>query len=260
MRKARKMVRLAIDETSGVDLPANLRPDWAVIKSAKGEDMRHLLATLTAKTGGNMPTDTERLAEAHSALTKSAEDIVAKEARIAELEAALKAATPAPAPVVDDVVKALPSEVQDLIAKSLAASDAVAKAAQADADKANATLAKMIEAQADAEAIKKAAAWTNLGLDANELGKALRKAADVDPELAKSFETALTAANEQAGKTGLLKEIGSAAGAVTGGDAYGKLEAIAKAAQGGKSPEAAFADAVLANPDLYKAYLAEKGN
>ena len=47
MAKAKKMVRLAVDETSGVDHPAHLSEGWLVMKSANAEEIEAVIDSLT---------------------------------------------------------------------------------------------------------------------------------------------------------------------------------------------------------------------
>ena len=115
-------------------------------------------------------------------------------------------------------------------------------------------------ARADSESIEKAKAWKFLGLDAEKIGPALRQLAEINEELAKSFEDALNSVNAQAESANIFAEIGKSSAPV-GGNAYEQLTALAKSAveTGGGTFEAAFADAVSKNTDLYSQYLNEKG-
>jgi hypothetical protein len=194
-----------------------------------------------------------------------------KDAKIAELEAELEKAKKMPAFMSDkqmdgesdaDYAKRM-KEMK--MAKSL---DDVTKAAvekavaveKARADEALATLAKERDERADADAVAKAKNWNNLPLEAEKVGPALRRLSQIDEDLAKSIEGILEAVNTQAKTSNLFAEIGKAADAST--DAYDRLTALAKAAvESGVAPsfEVAMADAAIANADLYKQYLTEKG-
>jgi hypothetical protein len=177
--------------------------------------------------------------------------------KIAELEAKLAesksedAAEPAMAKSVsEEFLKSAPEPVVKMIEDlKKAASDAIAE------------LQKERDATADAEAIEKAKGWSNLSLDAEKVGPALRRLATIDAELAKSVEEVLTATNAKAESADIFAEIGKSAD-FKSGDAYSRMTAMAKSAveEGvAKSFENALADIAVSNPDLYSQYLSEKG-
>jgi chromosome segregation ATPase len=129
------------------------------------------------------------------------------------------------------------------------------------AETATEELRKEREAKADAEAIEKAKGFSNLNLDAEKVGPALRRLSTVDADLAKSVEDILTSVNAQAESANIFAEIGKSADFTTG-DAYGRLTALAKSAVeegNAKSFEQAFANAASSNPELYVQYRNEKG-
>jgi len=98
-------------------------------------------------------------------------------------------------------------------------------------------------------------------LEAEQVGPALRRLALIDEDLTKSIEGILEAVNAQAKTSNLFAEIGKSVDS-SATDAYDRLTALAKAAvESGVAPsfEVAMADAALANTDLYKQYLTEKG-
>jgi hypothetical protein len=276
MAKATKMVRLAVDETSGVDHPAHLSEGWLVMKSANAEEIEAVIDSLTDTTitkedsvSDESTVVTEDAVVAEATPTESpAED---KDAKIAELEAELEKAKKMPAFMSD---KQMDGESDADYAKRMKemkmekSLDDVTKAAvekavaveKARADEALATLAKERDERADADAVAKAKNWNNLPLEAEKVGPALRRLSQIDEDLAKSIEGILEAVNTQAKTSNLFAEIGKAADAST--DAYDRLTALAKAAvESGVAPsfEVAMADAALANTDLYKQYLTEKG-
>jgi hypothetical protein len=116
-------------------------------------------------------------------------------------------------------------------------------------------------ARANGEAVEKAKAWKFLGLDAEKVGPALRELAEINEDLAKSVEEALSSVNAQAESANIFAEIGKSASPATG-NAYEQLTSMAKAVTEGKSGitfEQAFSNAVISNPDLYNQYLNEKG-
>jgi chromosome segregation ATPase len=129
------------------------------------------------------------------------------------------------------------------------------------AETATEELRKEREAKADAEAIEKAKGFSNLNLDAEKVGPALRRLSTVDADLAKSVEEILTSVNAQAESANIFAEIGKSADFTTG-DAYSRLTALAKSAVeegNAKSFEQAFANAASSNPELYVQYRNEKG-
>ena len=129
------------------------------------------------------------------------------------------------------------------------------------AETATEELRKEREAKADAEAIEKAKGFSNLNLDAEKVGPALRRLSTVDADLAKSVEEILTSVNAQAESANIFAEIGKSADFTTG-DAYGRLTALAKSAVeegSAKSFEQAFANVASSNPELYVQYRNEKG-
>jgi hypothetical protein len=254
--RTRKMVNLNIEETSGVDYPAHLHDGWMVMKSANPSDVQTVLESSVSKEDSVSESIENRLEEALELLTKAEE-------RIAELEEATEEVaeeTEAPAeeaPVEEeDVMKSLPEPVQ----KAFAVLQKQAEEAQAKADEATTVLHKEREAHADAEAIEKARGWSHLNLDAQEVGPALRRLAQVDEALAKSVTEVLESVNAQAESADIFAEIGRTTG--ISGNAFSQLEAMAKSAVSeGKAStvEQALSDLAVAEPSLYAQYLNEKG-
>lgn len=82
MAKAPKMVRLAVDETSGVDHPAHLSEGWLVMKSADAEAIEAVIDSLTESVvKDNNDSITEQTKEdSVSDETKNTEDAVVTEA------------------------------------------------------------------------------------------------------------------------------------------------------------------------------------
>lgn len=201
-------------------------------------------------------TDNEVTVESlQAALAKANEEIESLRALVKSQEET--AADAEVEPSEDDLLKAAPESVRKMI-ESLAAekAEALAKAAEAED-----TLRKEREAAADAAAIEKVRGWSNLSIDADTVGPALRHLADVDADLAKAVESTLDAANAQAESAAIFAEIGKSTGP-TGGDALSKMETLAKAAvEAGTAStyEQAFADVAISNPDLYAQHLSEKG-
>jgi hypothetical protein len=279
-KKAPKMVNLSINETSGVDHPAHLHEGWMVMKAADAAEVEEIMTSLTTETPDevsgdegtkedSMPEEITEAVEAPVAeeavvVEEATDALKAAEARIAELEDALAKATTAPVeaaaevePTGDDLLKAAPEAVVKMVEDlRKAADEAFAKAAAAEAE-----LTAERDARADALAIEKARGWSNLSLDADQVGPALRRLAAMDEDLAKAIEGVLTSVNAQAESANIFAEIGKSAGSVEG-SAVDRLTAIAKSAvESGTAAsfEQAFANAVTTNPDLYTEYLSEKG-
>jgi hypothetical protein len=251
MADAPRLAGLVVEETSGVDHPAHMREGWVVMKGATATQVAEVLGRVAKE---------EFVPEKLSA--SSVEDEL--RAQVSDLTTKLAAATapPKPAePTDEDLIKSAPEPVR----KALEHAQAVAKAAEDRAKVAEAEVNKARELAEDAVAIEKAAGWKGLALDAQTVGPALRKLAGFDAVLAKSIDTALTAANAQAETGDLFKSVGStgtASQAAGGGTGLERLEAIAKAAVDSgiaKSFSQAMADAASANPDLYKQHLTERG-
>jgi len=286
MAKATKMVRLAVDETSGVDHPAHLSEGWLVMKSANAEEIEAVIDSLTETTitkedsvsdESTVVTEDAVVAEAPVAeATETESPAVDKDAKIAELEAELEKAKKMPAFMSPDKMdgeseedykkrmkkmeeeKAMNKKPMEKSLESVEKAFAVEKAR---ADEAVALLQKERDERADADSITKAKNWNNLPLEAEKVGPALRRLALIDEDLTKSIEGILEAVNAQAKTSNLFAEIGKSVDS-SATDAYDRLTALAKAAvESGVAPsfEVAMADAALANTDLYKQYLTEKG-
>lgn len=278
MAKATKMIRLAVDETSGVDHPAHLSEGWLVMKSANAEEIEAVIDSITETTitkedsvSDESTVVTEDAVVAEATPTESpAED---KDAIIAGLEAELEKAKKMPAFLSPDKMedeteeeyakrmKKMEDEKKKPMEKSLESVEKAFAVEKARADEAVTLLQKERDERADADSIAKAKNWNNLPLEAEKVGPALRRLAMIDEELAKSIEGILGAVNEQAKTSNLFAEIGKSVDS-SAVDAYDRLTALAKAAvESGVAPsfEVAMADAALANTDLYKQYLTEKG-
>ena len=147
------------------------------------------------------------------------------------------------------LVKSLPEPVRLMLKK---AEDAEKKATE--------ELRKEREARRDEEFVNKAAGWSHITVDASEFGPALRRLTDIDANLAEQVEKAMDAVNAQAESASIFTEIGRG-GRPQENDAYGKVQALAKAAhQAGEfsTVEQAVAGIINKNPDLYAAYRNEQ--
>ena len=253
MAKAKKMVNLSIEETSGVDHPAHLHEGWLVMKSANETDVQRVLDDSLNKEDSKMEkTVEEQLQKAQEALAKA-------EARIEELEnsAPEDAEEEAKEETPEDLLKSAPESVVKMVEDLRKAKEE----AEAKAEQAEATLQQQREEVEDAEAIEKARAWSHLNLDAEVVGKAIRRLNSVDAELAKSIEDVLSSVNAQAESSDIFAEIGKSVN-LTNEDAYGRMTIMAKSlVDAGKvtSIEAGIASVAGSNPELYSQYLAEKG-
>lgn len=270
MPKARKMVNLAIEETSGVDHPAHLHEGWLVIKAANPTEVEELVAELTETSDKVLETEAKEEDSMAEEITKSAEEQLAEaqealksaELRISELESALSKSenpeeTSDSEESADDVLKSAPEAVRVMVENLQKSADE----ARVRAEQAEAELNKSRDEAADAEAIAKAKEWANLSLDAEVVGKALRRLADVDSDLAKSVEEVLTSVNAQAESANIFAELGKS---VVNGEssAFDRLTALAKnavAANEAPTFEQAFANVTVQNPELYAQYVKERG-
>lgn len=252
---ARKMVKLKVVETSGVDHPAHLNEGWVVMKHQDPETTE----------GAEVSEETEAIEMTED--DSITESLVKAQERIAELEEALEvekakkkmpfgdketAAETADPEEEDDsyLMKSVPEAVREMLNK-----------AKAEADDARAELRKEREERRDAEFVAKAeASWGLLPVDASEVGKAMRRLTDVDAPLAETISKALDAANAQAESANIFAEIGTA-GRPDTGDAYSKVQSMAKSlvAEGkAKTVEQAVVDLISDDPTLYQDYVAEK--
>ena len=253
------MANLVIEETSGVDHPAHLHEGWLVMKSADESEVQRVLdETLTKEE--SMPKDmqdekdplaTEEVDKAEMTMEEAMKKIADLEAKLSEMDKMYGEKEPKSEKTEDeDFMKSAPESVVKMIEDF-----------RKQAETATEELRKEREAKADADAIEKAKGFSNLNLDAEKVGPALRRLSTVDADLAKSVEEILTSVNAQAESANIFAEIGKSADFTTG-DAYGRLTAMAKSAVeegNAKSFEQAFANAASSNPELYVQYRNEKG-
>lgn len=263
-KNTRKMVNLAIEETSGVDHPAHLHEGWLVMKSADESEVQRVLdETLTEEDSNMEKNSTEATTE--QVETSVEEQLTIAKARIVELEEALaKASAEEEMSEEDKKKKKMDEESSEEMDYMKSAPESVVKMIEdlrKSAEEAQAELQKERDSRADAEAIEKAKGWANLNLDADKVGPALRRLASTDADLAKAIEETLSSVNAQAESAQIFAEIGKSADFKTG-NAYERMTSLAKSAveEGvAKSFEQALADVATKNPDLYSQYLSEKG-
>ena len=250
------MANLVIEETSGVDHPAHLHEGWLVMKSADESEVQRVLDESLTEEDSNMEETTTaatdaQVEKAEMTLEDAMKKIAELEGKLSEMEMAKEKESESEETEDEmDYMKSAPESVVKMIEDF-----------KKQAETATEELRKEREAKADAEAIEKAKGFSNLNLDAEKVGPALRRLSTVDADLAKSVEEILTSVNAQAESANIFAEIGKSADFTTG-DAYGRLTAMAKSAveQGNaKSFEQAFADVASSNPELYVQYRNEKG-
>ena len=264
--RTRKMVNLAIEETSGVDHPAHLHEGWLVMKSASESEVQRVLDKSLTKEDSNMEDNKTTEATEEQVEKTVEEELAAAQARIAELEAklaekeykkpeeevemAMGQDSMEPKKEEEDYMKSAPAPVVKMI-----------QDLKKQAEEATAELRKERIARADAQAVEKAKGWANLNINAEKVGPALRRLSETDSELAKSVEEILSSVNAQAESASIFAEIGKSAD-FKSGNAYERMTTLAKSAveEGvAKSFAQAMADVASKNPDLYSQYLSEKG-
>jgi chromosome segregation ATPase len=257
LARTRKMANLVIEETSGVDHPAHLHEGWLVMKSADESEVQRVLDESLTEEDSTMEETTTAATDAQVEKAEmTLEDAMKK---IAELEGKLSEME-----MSKEEDKSESDKTEDEMEYMKSAPESVVKMIEdfkKQAETATEELRKEREAKADADAIEKAKGFSNLNLDAEKVGPALRRLSTVDADLAKSVEDILTAVNAQAESANIFAEIGKSAD-FTSGDAYGRMTAMAKAAVedgSAKSFEQAFASVASSNPELYVQYRNEKG-
>jgi len=263
--RTRKMVNLAIEETSGVDHPAHLHEGWLVMKSASESEVQRVLDKSLTKEDSTME-DMKTTEATEDKVEKTVEeDLASAKARIAELEAKLAEKEQKPEMEVEmamnneDSMK--PKEEEDYMKSAPTSVVKMITDLKKQAEEATAELRKEREARADAQSVEKAKGWANLNLNAEKVGPALRRLSETDSELAKSVEEILSSVNAQAESASIFAEIGKSAD-FKSGNAYERMTTLAKSAVeegASKSMAQAISDVALKNPDLYSQYLTEKG-
>jgi hypothetical protein len=288
MAKARKMVGLNIEETSGVDHPAHLHEGWLVIKSEHSgvddllsdlvsqntESDKVLITEGTKETAMTPDENVEVVDKAIPAKPeedkmsyndamekiKMLEEELGKKVKEMDKMMAEMKKKPAEKSVEIDT-DALVKEAPEPLRKMLEDLEKSASDAKARAEVAESVLKAERDARANEVAVAKAKEWTHLAIDAEKVGPALASLAEINSDLAKALEDVLVSVNAQAESANIFAEIGKSA-SPTSGDAYTQLTSMAKAAvesTKGITFEQAFAGAVNSNPDLYNQYLNEKG-
>jgi len=263
--RTRKMVNLAIEETSGVDHPAHLHEGWLVMKSASESEVQRVLDKSLTKEDSTMENMKTTEATEDKVEKTVEEELASAQARIAELEAKLAEKDQKPEMEVEMAMhtedSTKPKEEEDYMKSAPTSVVKMITDLKKQAEEATAELRKEREARADAQSVEKAKGWANLNLNAEKVGPALRRLSETDSELAKSVEEILSSVNAQAESASIFAEIGKSAD-FKSGNAYERMTTLAKSAvdEGvSKSMAQAIADVALNNPDLYSQYLTEKG-
>lgn len=249
------MVKLKVEETSGVDHPAHLEEGWIVMKSkgapvAKepnveieiGEEEDEAMKSVQDDDMEKEDEKEEVDFEAMFAKMKEERDMFkgkyeAYEKQYGKMEQD-----------EETMEKSMPASVREILAK-----------ARNEAAAARAELRKEVENRQNREYVAKAAAWTALSLDPNEIGVELRKMSEIDGDLTKKIMSALASANAQADAANIFAELGTS-NRPDSGDAYSRMTKMAKSAvESGehKTIEQAISALVVKHPDLYDAYRQE---
>ena len=270
---ARKLVKLNIKETSGVDHPAHLTEGWVVMKSAEPTEISAVLDELrpadvsdltpVVESEVELPTADEAGDEIEVDTTKSATaDLETSFLKEETMSFTSNEATPEVVVIPEaateaDIIKAMPQSIRKMLDDASATAEmALRKAAQSEA-----ALIAEREARADEAAVLKAAQWSHLNIDPTIVGPALRRLSETDGTLAGEVVKALDSANALVATNVVFTEVGTDAPVATD-DAYSKMESLAKSAVAdGVAPsfEAALMAVAQSNPDLYTKYLNEKG-
>ena len=258
LARTRKMANLVIEETSGVDHPAHLHEGWLVMKSADESEVQRVLdETLTEEDSIMEETTTAatdaQVEKAEMTMEDAMKKIAELEGKLSEMEMSKGEKEMSESDKTEDEMEYMKSAPESVVK--------MIEDFKKQAETATEELRKEREAKADAEAIEKAKGFSNLNLDAEKVGPALRRLSTVDADLAKSVEEILTSVNAQAESANIFAEIGKSADFTTG-DAYSRLTALAKSAVeegNAKSFEQAFASVASSNPELYVQYRNEKG-
>lgn len=238
-----KMENLDVTETSAVDHPAHLHEGWVIMKSVDEPEVQEVLETAVTEAEEK---DAEMLEVEE--LTKQLE---IANARITELETKIVDApvTEEVALSTEEMLKSVPAVVREMLEKANSA-----------ADQARTELRKERLERMNNEYVAKAASFDAFNWDAAEVGPMLRELAEIAPALSEKLEKTLVSLNEQSETAVLFAELGTSV-RPDAGDAYGKIQTLAKSAVATgefKTVEQAVSAITAQKPELYNEYLAEK--
>lgn len=291
MPRAKKLVNLDVEETSGVDRAAHLHDGFLVMKNAS--DANRVKSQLLEALGKSKEDNLSNQEQIDLAVAKAVGEY---EEKVASLEAALMAAQAQAAdlaakleeiasmqegePVeagydmdkgemMDEVemamnempedmkksIRSLPKEQAEIFAKAFKAQrDEVAKATE--------EIRKERDIRLDAEAVAKSkASFAHVGIDHEVVAPALRRLALSDESLAKAVDGVLAAAESQMAESGLLKEMGTVSTSTP--SVIDEATALAKSlVENGsaKTIELAIEKVLDSNPELAKRYFMEANN
>lgn len=227
---SRKMVNMNIEETSGVDHPAHMDEGWILMKNSG-------LNTEDFETIEKMVALESELADAQARLASLENEEAEDELEdMGEMDD-------------DAMMKSAPPAVREALLK-----------ARNEAFIAQEELRKEREVRLDAHAVAKSMEdYSNLAIDHEEFGPALRRLEELDATVVEIIAKALQSANAQAESANIFAEIGSSYMPTTAGS-FQKIESLAKSAvtKGEyKTVEQAIAGLIETNPSLYAEYIAE---
>lgn len=250
----RKMVKIDVVETSGVDHPAHLTEGWVVMKAADTADVDALFGTATKSKEPVVAEITQEqydaaVAKAAGLETQLAEAVAKAEKAETEKAEAIAKAAPAESPE-EAMLKAVPEAIRVRLEK-----------AEADAAAHREEFAKEVTRRLDAEAVAASKTmFKALSLDHDATAPALRKFAAVDADAAEKITTLLKAADAQLESAGLFAELGKSTdqGPTTAQDEIAKMAKALREADPTLSESAAISKAVDLNPSLFTEYM--KGN
>lgn len=238
---ARKMVKLKVEETSGVDHPAHLQEGWIVMKAKEPT-----MASDKSKMNDMAEDEMEEEVDFEAMFKKMSDE---RDMYKTKYEEMMKAdPEPEDEGSEESLVKSLPDAVRQMLNK-----------ARDEAKSVREELRKEVDARNDREYVAKAASWGNLSINPSDVGPALRKMAEYDADLASSVMSALGSANAQAEAANIFAELGTTA-RPDSGDAYGRMTKMAKAAVANgdhATVEQAISALVISNPEMYEAYRQE---
>lgn len=289
MRPTKKLVSLDVLETSGVDRAAHLHDGFLVMKSANETNRVKalLLKALGKSKEDNLSSVQEQI---ELAVTKAVGEY---EKEVVELTAALEAAKNQAAdlamkleeiqamsngeemsdveegmhsPEVEAAMETMPDEVaKSILGLPAEQQEMFAKAFNAkveEVNKAAAEIRKEREIRLDAEAVAKSKdVYKNAGIDHDVVAPALRRLTEIDPTLAKTVESVLSAADAQISESGLLKEVGTSSSEPA--TVLDEAKSLAKSlVESGvvRTLEQGIERVLDTNPELAKRYYAKEGS
>lgn len=290
MPRAKKLVNLDVEETSGVDRAAHLHDGFLVMKNASvANRVKSQLLEALGKSKEDNLTNQEQIDLA------VAKEVGEYEEKVASLEAALSAAQAQAADLAakleeiasmqegepveagynmdkgeHDEVEMAMNEMPEEMKKSIRAlpkdqAAIFAKAFKAQRDevaKATDEIRKERDIRLDAEAITKSKeSFAHVGIDHSVVAPALRRLALTDESLAKTVDGVLAAAESQMSESGLLKEMGTVS--TSSPSVIDEATALAKSlveSGSAKTIELGIEKVLDSNPELAKRYFMEANN